>query len=133
MKPFDMEETARAREEFKKQLVNLSTVVSESVSATAKTALSGTMDLVDSRVRSSLAQLDPRHFIRKRPLTTIAGAFLTGLVVSSRRGLAKEIMVSGVHHPFINAATNAGADLLRAYGLSIINRKNWAESHATDT
>ena len=124
MKAYNMEETALAREELKKQLLNVTTLVAESVASTAKAALTDSIDLVDSRLRSSLAHLDPRPFIRERPLVSIAGAFLTGLVLTSQRGLKRELSHSGSKLPILSAATSVGADILRAYGLSVINRSS---------
>ena len=113
---FKIEEAVQAREELTKRLASLGTVVAENVKVTAKDVITETIDAAEFRVRASIDEIDPRAFIRQRPLTSLAGAFVTGLVLSTRRTLIQR----SLSHPIFTAVTAIGVDLLRAYAMSHI-------------
>lgn len=126
---FKVEEAMQARQELAKRLATLGAAVTENVKLTANSVIADTLDVAESRVKSSIGQINPRAIIRENPLASVAGAFLTGLVLTLRSSPVQR----RPSHPMIAAATALGFDLLRAYAMSQINRHTPSPRDAADS
>lgn len=113
-----VDEAAQARRELTKSLAKLGTVVADNVKTTAQTVIADTLNVAESHVKTSLSQINPRGIIRANPIASLAGAFVTGLVLTSRLRPGQKTAT----HPIMAAATGLGLDLLRAYAMLHINR-----------